>query len=173
MTTLLSEKIQPWYRHPWPWMLMAGPFTAVVAGLFTAYLAVSSNDGLVDDDYYKQGLAVNKLTERDQQARSLGLQAEVMQAADGGALRVLLRGAPTTTLPESLLLRITHPTRAGVDRSVELKSEGGGIYAGRLDAALAGRWHVSLEDRARSWRLTGDWFPEKSPVLQLSAARAR
>ena len=173
MTIKLTETILPWYRYRGPWLLMLGPFVVVVAGVATAYLAFSSNDGLVDDDYYKQGLAVNQVTAREQNATSLGLQAEVMQAADGGALRVLLRGAPTTALPESLLLRITHPTRAGVDRSVELKSEGGGIYAGRLDAALAGRWHVSLEDGARSWRLTGDWLPEKSPVLQLSATRAR
>ena len=37
---------QPWYRERWPWILMAGPATVVVAGLFTAWLAVRSDDGL-------------------------------------------------------------------------------------------------------------------------------
>ena len=44
----------PWYRHPWPWLLMLGPFVVVVAGLLTAYIAFKSNDGLVDDDYYRK-----------------------------------------------------------------------------------------------------------------------
>jgi len=38
---------QPWYRHPWPWILMAGPAIVVVAGLVTAFLAVTTFDGLV------------------------------------------------------------------------------------------------------------------------------
>ncbi|MBV5267272.1 MAG: FixH family protein, partial [Burkholderiaceae bacterium] len=61
----------PWYREPWPWILMSGPFIVVVAGFITAYLAVISNDGLVSDDYYKQGLTVNQRTERDQRAITL------------------------------------------------------------------------------------------------------
>ena len=55
----------PWYREPWPWLLMAGPVTVIIAGGFTAWLAVTSSDGLVADDYYKQGLAINQTLERD------------------------------------------------------------------------------------------------------------
>ena len=40
---------KPWYREPWPWILMAGPAIVVVAGIATAWLAVRSNDGLVED----------------------------------------------------------------------------------------------------------------------------
>jgi uncharacterized protein len=39
-----------WYREPWPWLLMAGPAIVVVAGLYTAYLAVTTNDALVAGD---------------------------------------------------------------------------------------------------------------------------
>ncbi|MBS1229860.1 MAG: hypothetical protein H6R17_3137 [Proteobacteria bacterium] len=170
MTTPLSDKIQPWYRHRWPWMLMAGPLIAVVAGLFTAYLAVTSNDGLVDDDYYKQGLAVNKVTERDQKARSLGLQAEVMQGSDGVQLRVLLSAKPAVALPEALTLRLVHPTRGGVDQSALLRAAGGGSYTGKLAAPLAGRWHVALEDDQKQWRLTGNWAVEKNASLHLPGA---
>ena len=167
MTTQLTDKIQPWYRHRWPWMLMAGPLIVVVAGLFTAYLAATSNDGLVDDDYYRQGLAVNKVTERDQQARSLGLQAEVMQASDGVQLRVLLSAKPGVALPDALTLRLVHPTRGGVDQSAQLRADGGGSYTGKLAAPLAGRWHVALEDDHRQWRLTGNWAVEKNASLHL------
>ena len=167
MTTLLREKIEPWYRHRWPWLLMAGPFTVVVAGLFTAYLAATSNDGLVDDDYYKQGLEVNKVSVRDQAAVAQGLQADLMQSADGTQLRILLRAKPDVVLPAALKLRIVHPTRGGGDQSVVLDADGGGSYSGKLAAPLAGRWHLALEDGSKQWRLTGDWTIEKNASLHL------
>ena len=167
MTTLLSEKIEPWYRHRWPWLLMAGPFIVVVAGLFTAYLAATSNDGLVDDDYYKLGLEVNKVSLRDQAAAALGLQADLMQSADGKQLRVLLRAKADVVLPGVLKLRIIHPTRGGADQSVLLRADGGGSYSGKLAAPLAGRWHLALEDGNQRWRLTGDWSIEKNASLHL------
>ena len=39
---------------------MAGPAVVIVAGFITAWLAIESNDGLVDDNYYKVGLSVNQ-----------------------------------------------------------------------------------------------------------------
>lgn len=67
---------------------MAGPGIVVIAGTITAYLAVVSNDGLVVDDYYKQGLAVNQVMERNQRAEQIGLQAELLRSDDGSQLRV-------------------------------------------------------------------------------------
>lgn len=49
----------PWYREPWPWLIMAGPAAVIVAGVYTTILAFSSTDGLAADDYYKQGLMIN------------------------------------------------------------------------------------------------------------------
>ena len=169
----LAESPLPWYRHRWPWILMAGPFVVVVAGLVTAYLAVSSNDGLVDDDYYKQGLAVNQVTERHQKARALGLQADLLQSAEGAQVRVLLRGDAGFAAPQTLTLRIMHPTRSGSDQTVLLRADGSGSYSAPLTARLAGRWHVALEDAARDWRLTGVWTIEKEPSLRLSGEAAQ
>ena len=159
--------IKPWYYHPWPWILMAGPFIVVIAGLVTLYLAVRSNDGLVDDDYYKQGLAVNLVTARKQNAARLGLQAELMQSTDGALIRILLRGKPDTVLPEVLKLRIAHPTRAGADQDVLLRSEGVGSYSGKLGALLTGRWRIALEDEKGEWLLTGDCNIENNTSLRL------
>lgn len=156
---------RPWYRYRWPWILMAGPLLVVIAGFVTALLAFQSNDGLVADDYYKQGLAINQTTARDQQARRLGLVAEVMSAGRG--VRVMLRGNPGESLPAVLMLRVTHPTRAGADQFVSLQRQAEGVYAGQLGAPLSGRWQVSLEDERREWRLTGEWRVESAPVLRL------
>lgn len=163
--------IKPWYHHPWPWILMAGPFIVVIAGFITLYLAVSSNDGLVDDDYYKQGLAVNQVTARNQNAVRLGLQADLMLSTDGKQIRVLLRGKPDTVLPDVLKLRIAHPTRAGVDQNVLLRADGAGSYSGKLSALLTGRWRIALEDEKGEWRLTGEWSIEKNASLRLPDER--
>jgi hypothetical protein len=165
-----ASENKPWYRHPWPWLLMAGPFIVVVAGLTTAYLAVISNDGLVEEDYYKQGLAVNQMSARDRRAVALALHAEVMRGADSVQIRVLLRARSGTLLPQALRLRLVHPTRPGIDQTLVLLADGAGSYTGKLGAPLSGRWHVALEDEKDEWRLTGDWFVDKNAVLSLPAA---
>jgi hypothetical protein len=149
---------------------MAGPAIVVVAGFVTAYLAVVSSDGLVEDDYYKQGLAVNQRTAREQQGVALGLQAEIMPGDGGTQLRVFLRGKANVSLPPALKLHFAHPTRSGVDQNIDLHAENPGVYYGQLSAPLAGRWHVVLQDNKNDWRLTGDWNIEKQPTLALPAA---
>ena len=54
---------KPWYREPWPWILMAGPAAVVVAGTVTAYIAFSGADRLVAEDYYKRGVEINRTIE--------------------------------------------------------------------------------------------------------------
>lgn len=33
----------PWYREPWPWLLMAGPFVAIIGCVITIVLAFQNN----------------------------------------------------------------------------------------------------------------------------------
>ena len=51
----MKDATKPWYRHPWPWILMAGPAIVVVAGVATAVIAVKTADGLVGEDGARQG----------------------------------------------------------------------------------------------------------------------
>lgn len=163
-------KSKSWYREPWPWILMAGPAIVVVAGFITAWLAVRSNDGLVEDDYYKQGLAVNQRLARDQQAAGLGLAAELMVGGNRSDLRLFLTATATMNMPDALWLRVVHPTRAGGDQNLLMKRDGAGIYVGRLTAPLpAGRWLVMLEDEDRSWRIVGELHPEEQVAARLQA----
>ena len=45
-----SLPLRPWYREPWPWVAIAIPATAVVASMFTLYLAITNPDYLVVED---------------------------------------------------------------------------------------------------------------------------
>lgn len=146
---------------------MSGPLIVIVAGAITVYLAIVSNDGLVDDDYYKQGLAVNQTSARIQKAISLGLHAEFEQSATEDEIRIRLSGKPGVIFPEVLKLRIAHPTRAGVDQNLRVKAVAFGSYAGRLATRLTGRWHIALEDEKGEWRLAGDWVLDNAAALHL------
>ena len=46
----------PWYRQFWPWFIIALPASAVIAGFFTLWLAISRPDHLVVDDEEYQRL---------------------------------------------------------------------------------------------------------------------
>ena len=73
----LSPPPPPWYKQFWPWFLIFFPATAVIAGIITIIIAIKTDDGLVKDDYYKAGLAINQTLERKQKAHDLGLSADI------------------------------------------------------------------------------------------------
>ena len=164
--TLRSDS-SPWYKERWPWILMAGPAIVIVAGIATLWLAVASNDGLVTDDYYKQGLAINQRLQRDHHAVDIGLAADIMRS--GVMVRLLLTSEGEFKAPEKVTLKMMHPTRAGFDQVVELVSEGGGFYSGQLREDVGGRWNISIEDADGSWRLQGEWKAGDDNHLKVTA----
>jgi uncharacterized protein len=163
--TILTDKLlaRPWYREPWPWLLMAGPCAVIVAGFFTLWLAVRSDDGLVADDYYKRGLAINQTLSRTQRAAQLALGARVAFDVPAARVRVTVMG--TGELPQDLRLRLVHPTRAFADQLIELHAASPGTYDGRLAAPVAGRRVVMMEDVAQSWRLAGETTGEAQTAV--------
>ncbi len=51
----------PWWREPWPWILMAGPALAIVGCVITIVLAVTHFRGeAIVDGGVKRGLMVEK-----------------------------------------------------------------------------------------------------------------
>ena len=156
----------PWYREPWPWLLMAGPLAVVVAGFFTLWLAITSDDGLVADDYYKRGLAINQTLSRAQLAARLNLSARITFGADLRRVQVAVAG--NLALPDALQLRLVHPTRAVADQAIELHAVTHGVYEGDLPAPVAGRRLVMLGDTARTWRLAGEASSESQATVMLA-----
>jgi hypothetical protein len=156
----------PWYRQPWPWLLIAGPAIVVVAAFVTAYLAWSTYDGVVAEDYYKRGLLINKSLERDARARAWGLGA-IVRIDAGGAVRVDLSGSVPPT--PALTLRLAHATRAGMDRQAVLTQGSDGAWRGRLAPPPAGRWLVSVETDA--WRLAAAKSTGTPEEIRLGTAR--
>ena len=147
-----ADDATPWYRQRWPWLLMLGPAIVVVAGIATAVIALETDDGLVADDYYKRGLAINQTIERAARTAALGLAATV-DVAPAGTVVVVLKSASTApeAQPAELRFRLAHPTRAGEDRAATLVPTAPGRYAGRVTPVRPGRWRVIVE--TDGWRL--------------------
>src|SRR3954465_7359060 len=112
----------PWYKQFWPWFIISGPAAVLVAGAITMWLAFTTADGLVAEDYYKQGLAINKRLAREDAARSLGISAFVALGSD--RIRVKLTGAAQ----EVLFVHMAHATRAGHDVRLRLTPVAPGVY---------------------------------------------
>ena len=150
----------PWYRHRWPWFLIAGPGIVVVASFITLWLAIKSNDGLVTDDYYKKGLEINKSLARSGVAKSLGLVATAKFTSE----RVVVNLKSYDDLPGKIRVIIAHPTRAGFDQSVLLPGVGG-TYQGAVAPLTLGRWQIIISDEANTWRLNSEiQLPEQQQI---------
>jgi len=136
-----------WYRQRWPWLLVAGPSLVVVASLASAWIAVKSDDGVVAEDYYRQGLLINQKLAREMPAEQAhGATTSVM--ADRG-IRIHLYGVARA--PTYLLLTLARPGKPGDDHHVRLAPIDGGEWAGTLPELAPGRWIVTLE--SETWRL--------------------
>ncbi len=151
---------------------MAGPFAVVVASFVSAWIAVKTSDGLVTEDYYKQGLEVSETLTHSKRAAELGLQAGVRLTEN--KVRVRLTGSqPDMPLPPGLVFSLSHPTRAGLDQRAQLKSDGKG-YAGDIRLPASGHWLVLIEDEAKSWRMMGSvYLPAASEVVIGESVSAR
>lgn len=144
----------PWYRHRWPWLLMAGPGLVVVASFITLWLAIVSSDGLVTDEYYKKGLAINQTLALSERAKTLGLMAGLRFTLSTVSVRLSAEQAGFAP-PARVRVTISHPTRAGLDQSQELTLKDG-YYSGPFRLPAAGHWLVLVEDEAKTWRVLGN-----------------
>ncbi len=157
---------RPWYREPWPWILAAGPALAVIGGAVTAILAVTTEDGLVVDDYYRQGLAVNATMAREERARRLGVTAILQLTPRRDGVNVAVTQARGR--PGRIRLTFAHPTRSGQDQSVILQPGPAGGYDAALSPIRINAWQVVLEDETSGWRLAGT-LPAQGERIELRA----
>jgi uncharacterized protein len=159
-----------WYAEPWVWLLIALPMSAVVGGMITIYLAVTTSDGLVVDDYYNRSKAINMDLARDRAAASHELRARIDLDRDNR--RILLSLDSRDNLqPAQVRFSLLHPTRPGNDQIILLQSVGEGVYAGVLQKPLHdGNWYVQLE--ADDWRLSGSLRTPRDSMVVLAPATA-
>lgn len=92
MSVNSKNAAQPWWRFGHVWLLIAGPVAVVIAGFITLYLALSRPDPVVDADYYRKGVEINKTL--DAVPASLAPAVQARNHAATGAVPVPPKTTP-------------------------------------------------------------------------------
>lgn len=156
--------VKPWYAQRWPWLLMLGPATVIVAGAYTTWIAFSRQDALVVDDYYKQGQSINQDLRRDALASRLKMQIRLNYDATEGKLDGVLKSG-VGAMAQNIRLHLIHPTLPQNDMAFDTRTDAAGRFEIALPMLQMTRWQIQAEDQQRSWRLTGEWtWPQQKQV---------
>ncbi|MDR2174077.1 MAG: FixH family protein [Burkholderiales bacterium] len=156
---MMEKEVRPWYREPWPWVVIGMLSFIVVASFVTLGIAIWSYDGLVAEDYYKKGLTINRVLVREERSAALGLSASLIASPDDEMAQVVLQSSVAAfTPPQVLHLRAEHSRSPGQDLEAKLIPVEDGVYSGHFAAPTEGRWEIVLE--GDDWRL---------PILKIQA----
>jgi len=158
----------PWYTHRWPWLLMLGPASVLVAGGIATWLALAHPDAMVVDDYYKQGKAINQDLRRERAASALHLRFQARYLPEPGRLQGHIDsfGYPMVT---PITIRLAHPTLPERDVILVARPDAGGNFSVPLPALEKTHWQVVVEGGGREWRLAGSWDWGRQPALTITA----
>jgi hypothetical protein len=157
-----AAQAAPWYTHRWPWFLMIGPASVLVAGSVATWLALGHPDAMVVDDYYKQGKAINQDLRRDRVAS--GMQLALQLRYEGGRLagRIESFGRP---LDAAFTIRLAHPTLPERDMKLLVKPDADGGFSLPLPVLEQTHWRVVIEGATGDWRLAKSWsWPQQAQI---------
>lgn len=169
-----DEMKKPWHSYPLVWMMISIPLSAVVMGVIMIWLAVDTDDGLVADDYYKQGLAINDVITLDKKASELALGAVIQFASNSKVINVQFDKGLLGDYPAVLQLNFQHATRANSDISITLNRGMGDRYIGYLDKPISeGVWYFEVSNNSdaveESWKLNARSYVRSDNVIKLQS----
>lgn len=161
---MASTAARQWYQEPFVWFLITIPLSSVLVGVVVLWFAIDSEDGLVADDYYKRGLAINRTLDRDVVARQYALTSTIRFVRDFDQIHLVLNASKNFSHPSEIRLGLYHATKAGFDREIRLARISDTGYSAILPELIEGRWYITLfHDQ---WRLTGvTVWPAESAAL--------
>ena len=134
---------------------MAGPALVIVAGFITLWIAISHPDPVLTDDYYKQGLTVNKVVDQYHAAANQGIKAQILRS--GQELRIFASTKAGPLQSGALKFAIKNPAKPEQDQEITLENAGSGFYVGKLKQDVQGQRDVLLSDKAEIWIMAGKW----------------
>lgn len=151
---MVKEVNEPWYKHRWPWVVFGLPAMVVVASLITLYVAIKTDDGVVVDDYYKKGLAVNEDLTRVQKARDLQLVGKLMM--HDNRLELSLQSKPqAVSVGQPLKFSAQNYAAKTQDVTVTLLPTANGTWTAQMPQAMAtGRWQLLIE--STEWQIQSE-----------------
>lgn len=158
----------PWYKQFWLWFMLIPLGILIMASFYLLYLAITTHDGVVVDNFYRDGKGYAVRYEEDAFARAMQLQGNVQW--QDNAIKVSL-GGDLAPLPDVMELLIIFPTNDDFDVTVPLEHRGLGEYVGQLPSKVEGKRHIQLHplNTEQEWRLhaTDVMVPPTDPLVLL------
>lgn len=143
----------PWYKEPWPFILVSITGLGVVAGSTLAVIGFSNPPEIVSGQFGSLAKFVTEDRSRVDQARALGLSGRL--ALEGENIVLRLSALDIDSLPQQLMVQFQHPASSAGDSVAMLSHAGNGEYRGRYAEPPHARAHVSVTDLGQSWALAG------------------
>lgn len=144
---------KPWHKEGLVWLVIGIPMTSVVLGIILLTLAINTEDSKVDDDYSEKGKQIILNVARNQYAVALKLTGTLKLDSENKVILQLHTNAKIK--PESITLKILHPTRKKLDHILILKPDNLEADSRRYTASLpklrSGKWYIHAE--TRRWRI--------------------
>lgn len=158
MSASTSEPIRKSIDKYIPWFFVA--FFLVLSGLmgWFAWLANSTDRGVVSTHAYQNGIAYNHIIEKQRAQDALGWdgQLTVHKSADSPvhADFVLLDNQRAPIKDAQVQLTLIRPTQAGHDVTIMLSAKGDGHYVGETALSLPGLWeaHITVKSGQNTYQ---------------------
>lgn len=150
-----NSKSTAWYKQFWPWFLLVPLIVTVIVGITMLTLSIKYFDGTVNDNYYKEGLAINQVLQKDKAAVELNMAASMKVDELTGEVVLSLSGQ-LTSWPDKLKLEMVHPTRAVLDYGITLSQVSQNHYRGQLEKIPQNFWYMDISPvESDDWRIKG------------------
>lgn len=164
---MFESKTNPgWYKNPIVWMVIFFPSVAIVAGFITLFIAIDSDDGLVDSNYYKQGLGINKVIKNDANAIALNISGLISINATTGDIQVKFSNQTQASLGSTINFKLAHRTSPGFDQETKLTQvDDTLLYTGKINALpnSGGRWRWEIKHD--DWRISERFLSNNDEVI--------
>jgi hypothetical protein len=151
-----TEVAKPWHKEFWFWFIFGLPATVVVASLITVYIAFKNADSLVKDDYYSEGLAINRELGRQKVANELGINVQLnIDLVSGEVIAVISSNEAIVDGGEqNLNIEFIHPTNMKRDFSLPLASVSEQKFYAQLESKIQGKWYLQIDGvKPEPWQL--------------------
>lgn len=142
----------PWYKQFWPWFVFVLPVISIIASTGAAIIAFQGADPLVSGQWYQEGVEINTFLEKDKQAKSFKVSANLIQNVNKEIIQVILNFTPTLS-NDSLFIELEHPKKLKFDYKCQLKKITDNVFQGILPRDITGRRYLILYPTDQSWRL--------------------
>lgn len=87
-TKAQAHDSKAWWHYGHAWLVFGGPAAVVVACMVTVYIAVTRQDPVVEQDYYRKGIEINQTLKEAETTEAKNALEPAMRARNHAATGV-------------------------------------------------------------------------------------